>query len=99
MSNRYDYDRDRSSRRWEEDDRPGRTGWRGREDRGFIERAGDEVRSWFGDEEAERRRRYDEREGYTGGSYGTDFGRSAHRGRESYSGGGYGGYGERSAGW
>lgn len=37
------------------------------EDRGFLERAGDEVRSWFGDEEAERRRemdqRYDERAG------------------------------------
>ena len=37
------------------------------EDRGFFERAGDEVRSWFGDEDAERRReqdqRYDERQG------------------------------------
>lgn len=32
------------------------------EDRGFFDRAGDEVRSWFGDEEAERRRRWDERE-------------------------------------
>lgn len=35
------------------------------EDRGFFARAGDEVRSWFGDDEAERRReadmRYDER--------------------------------------
>ncbi len=35
------------------------------DDRGFIARAGDEVRSWFGDDEAERRReadaRYDER--------------------------------------
>jgi hypothetical protein len=35
------------------------------QDRGFIARAGDEVRSWFGDEDAERRReadtRYDER--------------------------------------
>lgn len=35
------------------------------EDRGFLARAGDEVRSWFGDDEAERRRemdsRYDER--------------------------------------
>ncbi len=35
-------------------------------DRGFFERAGDEVRSWFGDEEAERRReadmRYDARQ-------------------------------------
>lgn len=37
------------------------------EDRGFFDRAGDEVRSWFGDDEAERRReldrRYDERYG------------------------------------
>lgn len=32
----------------------------GREDRGLIERAGDEVRSWFGDDDAERRRRLDE---------------------------------------
>lgn len=29
-------------------------------DRGFLERAGDEVRSWLGDEEAERRRYVDE---------------------------------------
>jgi hypothetical protein len=39
----------------------------GSDDRGFFERAGDEVRSWFGDEEAERRReadqRYDDRQG------------------------------------
>jgi hypothetical protein len=45
-------------------------------DRGFVERAGDEVRSWFGDEEAERRRRedarYDERHrGYGSGPYGS----------------------------
>ncbi|MBB5709854.1 DUF2171 domain-containing protein [Sphingomonas xinjiangensis] len=32
-----------------------------RDDRGFFERAGDEVRSWFGDEEAERRRERDGR--------------------------------------
>ncbi|WP_394663953.1 DUF2171 domain-containing protein [uncultured Sphingomonas sp.] len=31
------------------------------EDRGFFARAGDEVRSWFGDEEAERRREADAR--------------------------------------
>ncbi|RVT91028.1 DUF2171 domain-containing protein [Sphingomonas crocodyli] len=31
------------------------------DDRGFFDRAGDEVRSWFGDEDAERRRRWDER--------------------------------------
>ena len=34
---------------------------RGNDDRGFFERAGDEVASWFGDEEAERRRRQDHR--------------------------------------
>jgi osmotically-inducible protein OsmY len=34
----------------------------GRDERGFVERAGDEVRSWFGDDEARRRRRMDERE-------------------------------------
>lgn len=32
------------------------------EDRGFFERAGDEVRSWFGDDDAERRRDRDMRE-------------------------------------
>src|SRR3954468_10963562 len=34
----------------------------GRDDeRGFFDRAGDEVRSWFGDDEAQRRREMDER--------------------------------------
>jgi hypothetical protein len=38
------------------------------EDRGFLQRAGDEVRSWFGDEDAERRREMDSRfdERYSG---------------------------------
>ncbi|HEX6376216.1 MAG TPA: DUF2171 domain-containing protein [Allosphingosinicella sp.] len=31
------------------------------DDRGFFDRAGDEVRSWFGDDEAQRRREMDER--------------------------------------
>jgi hypothetical protein len=49
---RYGYDRD---------DRGGRdTRYDNPNDRGFFDRAGDEVRSWFGDEEAERRRRMDE---------------------------------------
>ena len=30
-------------------------------DRGFLDRAGDEIRSWFGDEDAERRRERDQR--------------------------------------
>jgi hypothetical protein len=41
------------------------------DDRGFFDRAGDEVRSWFGDEEAERRReadarRYEQEHGISG---------------------------------
>jgi osmotically-inducible protein OsmY len=35
---------------------------RSRDDRGFLDRAGDEVRAWFGDDEARRRRMMDERE-------------------------------------
>jgi osmotically-inducible protein OsmY len=42
-------------------------GSRGDDDeRGFLERAGDEVRSWFGDDDAERRRMRDSREGDQG---------------------------------
>jgi hypothetical protein len=41
-------------RNWDRDDDD-------RRDRGFFERAGDEVASWFGDDEAERRRREDMR--------------------------------------
>jgi hypothetical protein len=33
------------------------------DDRSFLDRAGDEVRSWFGDDDAERRRERDAREG------------------------------------
>jgi hypothetical protein len=67
---RYDTRRewrgDRS--RWQGgDDRFERgNGWnqdRDRHERGWFERAGDEVASWFGDEEAERRRRMDQRFG------------------------------------
>ena len=58
----YDrYDRDERSR-WSNDRNSDRNWDRersGREDRGFFERAGDEVASWFGDEDAERRRRED----------------------------------------
>jgi osmotically-inducible protein OsmY/sporulation protein YlmC with PRC-barrel domain len=68
---------------------------RGREGRGFTERAGDEVRSWFGDEDAERRRRMDEQR-YGSGGYSSGYGRS---GPESYYGRSYSGYGgERSSG-
>jgi len=61
------YDRYEGRRGWRET-RPGFSGdyndrfdREGSDDRGFFERAGDEVASWFGDEEAERRRREDAR--------------------------------------
>ena len=63
---------DRDDNRWRDRDERNRGdrggGWRGegrggsgRDDRGFFDRAGDEVRSWFGDDDAQRRREVDER--------------------------------------
>jgi hypothetical protein len=54
-----DYRGDRFNDRPDDDNRY--SGGYGSQDRGFFDRAGDEVRSWFGDEEAERRRLMDER--------------------------------------
>lgn len=53
-----------------------------RDDRGFIDRAGDEVRSWFGDDEAERRRQFDERDRSRERVYGQsgEYGPGNHRG-------------------
>lgn len=83
------YEGSNYGRRYEEDDeRYGRGGrWRGREDRGFLERAGDELRSWFGDEDAERRRMRDER----------DYGREGYR--QSSRGDYERGYGEHGRGY
>ena len=63
-----------------------------RDDRGFFERAGDEVRSWFGDEEAERRRMRDEREesGRGWGERGGERGMGRERHGEDRRWGGYG---------
>lgn len=54
------YGRERMSNRDREYDR---------DDRDFFDRASDEVRSWFGDDRAERRREMDERMGYGGRGY------------------------------
>lgn len=74
------YDQGRSGR----DDRPQGYDY---DERGFFNRAGDEVRSWFGDEEAERRReldaRYDERY-YQSGDYGSSSSSSSSRHDPSY---------------
>jgi len=85
---RYDSRGDRSrwsNERFSERDRPGgrdRFGDRSRdEDRGFFERAGDEVASWFGDEDAERRRERDRRiDERSYGRFGRDHDRDRDRG-------------------
>ena len=77
----------------------------GRRDRSrdWSDKAGDEVRSWFGDDDADRRRRMDDDRdygssggGYGGrsgrGGYGDDYGRSGDYGSRS------GDYGGRSSG-
>src|SRR5437868_8637012 len=75
--------RDERSRWQDERNQRGEWGDRDRDERGFFERAGDEIASWFGDDEAERRRREDqmrdERESRWSGS--RDEGRSDYRGR------------------
>lgn len=81
----YDYlDRDRDR----EVGRYGRPSYES-EDRGFLDRAGDELRSWFGDEDAERRRRQDELD------YERRYDRHAGRWSSVYDDapGGYGSYG------
>ena len=58
-----------------------------RDERGFFERAGDEVASWFGDEDAERRRRedqmrYERERGWSGRDVGrSNYGRDWERDR------------------
>ena len=84
---RYDYDREDWDFRARSRTEPQREEGRGREypagargrDRGWWERVSDEVASWFGDEEAERRRRGDIREHGRSELRETDEG--AHRGR------------------
>lgn len=76
----------------DDDDRRGPGGVR-EEERGFFERAGDEVRSWFGDQEAERRRERDLRRDEAGSAFGEiEEGRDPRRigGRAAY---------RRNGGW
>ena len=83
---RYDTRGDRS--RWPNDDRDRRRdedyGHSRGENRGFFERAGDEIASWFGDDEAERRRDREHRMEDRGeGRFGRDLDRDrAEYGRE-----------------
>ncbi len=54
----------------------------GSDERGFFDRAGDEVRSWFGNDDAERRRERDDRDNY--GAQGARGG-YGERSRQDYS--------------
>ena len=83
------YDRnDRDERnRWSDDRARRGDDYRGaRDDRGFWDRAGDEVASWFGDDDAERRRRDDRMREERGHAYGSDSdrGRSGPQGRSNW---------------
>lgn len=80
-SPRSNWDDDRSQRHASDRDRD-------REERGFFERAGDEISSWFGDDDRGRRSDQDERrynEGHRAGEMGADpFDRSARHQGEGY---------------
>ena len=70
------------------------------DDRGFFERAGDEVRSWFGDEEAERRREMDLRRDEARGAFGGEDYDRRYGSRTRYGAGGFGAYETgRERGW
>ena len=69
------YGADQGYGRRDERDRGGGRG--GDDERGFLDRAGDEIASWFGDDEAARRREQDARR-QGGSAYG---GSGYHRGR------------------
>ena len=68
-------------------ERPGHGGgWESRDTgRGFVERAGDEMASWFGDDDAERRRRADEKRAQHRGRGPRGYTRSDERIREDVS--------------
>jgi CBS domain-containing protein len=61
MATRYDREYERRPQDSTYREEPGHNERSYDDDRGLLNRASDEVRSWFGDEEADRRRRMDER--------------------------------------
>jgi len=83
---RYDSRRDgrEGQPRWRDDDRSGR-GWNDRDDgndRGFFERAGDQIASWFGDDAGRRGRDDNDRTRGSGGGWGGNDRPNAQRFRE-----------------
>ncbi|MGE3958825.1 MAG: BON domain-containing protein [Vicinamibacterales bacterium] len=82
---RYDWDREREY---------GRGGDRGDQDRGMVSRGADEVRSWFGDDDARRRRDMDEQRERQQGE--RDYGANSERARREH---GWGGPAQADPGW
>ena len=98
------YDRHENRGGWREDERGNRGSQRdyqgrGDDDRGFFERARDEVQSWFGDEEAERRRMQDERMGHPDSDRWSASGRDRDRERGAFFGGGRDDHSRDRGGW
>jgi hypothetical protein len=88
--NDQDWRENRGQRPMHDEHRSSSTHGRGESggERGFFERAGDEISSWFGDDEAERRREMDERSGGGGGwRDSSNHDRDAGRGESRRSGG------------
>src|SRR3954468_10718358 len=84
MADRDRHDWDRGRDYGDRDREYGRGGDRERNehDRGMVSRGADEVRSWFGDDEARRRREMDEQRERQGG--GRDYGANSERARSEH---------------
>ncbi len=78
----YDYDRGRYSRSSYDRDQYDRNSYDREENRGWLDRASDAIASWFGDEDAERRRRMDDRGEHRRGRGPKGYKRSDERIRE-----------------
>ena len=84
MADRDRHDWDRGRDYGDRDREYGRGGDRDRNehDRGMVSRGADEVRSWFGDDDARRRREMDEQRERQGG--GRDYGANSERARSEH---------------
>jgi osmotically-inducible protein OsmY len=81
---RYDWERGRGFSDRDRDYDRGSDRDRGYSDRGMMSRGADEVRSWFGDDEARRRREIDEQRDRQSGRWERDYGPNAEQTRREH---------------